>query len=114
MQDARGEELGDGVARGAQQRAGEEQGEGGEPDALRAEAFARPAGERDDRGEGEQVDGRHPLDRRDARVEVRGECGKRDIDDRRVEDREDRAEHERGGDADGLGRPEAVVGLRHA
>ncbi len=83
-----------------QRRAGEEEADRDDVQALGAEAVCRPAGERDHGGEREHVARRDPLDRGQGRVEVLGQGVDRDVDDRRVEDRHERADHDDGRDAD--------------
>jgi hypothetical protein len=80
-------------------RAEREEDHRGDPQALGAEAPCGPAGDRDDRSQREHVAGRHPLDVGQRRVQVAAERVEGDVDDRRVEDREDRADDDDGGDA---------------
>jgi hypothetical protein len=100
-------------ARGGQRtqtRTQREDDEGDEVEASRAEAPHRPAGDRNDRGEREQVAGDDPLDALERGMEIAGEIVERDVDDRRVEHRHDQSHdhHDRdsldmGLDARGLG-----------
>ena len=73
--------------------------ERGEPQRPRPEALDRPAGERDDQRERQQVAGGDPLDRRDRHAEVAAEVVESDRDDRRVEDRHHAAEQDDGREA---------------
>jgi hypothetical protein len=92
-------EYSDGGREAAEDGAARERDEREDVDVLRAEAPRRPAGERDDGGEGEQVPGDDPLDVGEGRVQVVPEGVESDVDDRRVEDRHDRPEHDDGSDA---------------
>ena len=73
----------------------DERGHRGHPHPPRAEALGGPAGQRDRGGEREQVAGAHPLDRRQRRAQLDPQRLQRDVDDRRVEDRHDRADRSR-------------------
>jgi hypothetical protein len=66
---------------------------------LGAEPPGGPSGDGDHGREREHVAGGHPLDVGQRRVQVAAEAVERDVDDRRVEDRHDRAHHDHGGDA---------------
>ena len=81
-----------------EQRAGQEEGDREQVQALGAEAVGGPAGERDHGRQRERVAGDDPLDRREGGVEVTRQRGDRDVDDRGVEDRHHGAEHHDGGD----------------
>jgi hypothetical protein len=62
-----------------------EEGEGGHPGLLGAEAIHGPGAHRDHHGEREHVGADDPLGRRHRRVQLSRECVDRHIDDRRVE-----------------------------
>ena len=72
------------------------------PQPLGAESLRGPAGHRDHHRERHQVTAGDPLDRRQRGVQVAAERGERDVDDRRVEDRHDRADHDDRRDHDDL------------
>ena len=67
--------------RAGKHRADQKEQKRPQPDALGAEAFARPAGQRDDAREGQHVAGDDPLDGRDRRVEGAAQCRNGDVDD---------------------------------
>ena len=68
-----------------QDGAAQKQRERQHPHSLASEAVHRPPGDRYHHREGEQVAGRDPLDRRQARVQLAPQSADRDVDDRYVE-----------------------------
>jgi hypothetical protein len=80
------------VPRGAAgDRSGQEQGQREHPHGPPAEPGQRPAAQRDDHGEREQVAGDHPLDGGHGGVQVPADRVDGHVDDRGVEQRRDRA-----------------------
>jgi hypothetical protein len=98
LHDAEGDQRGQVPGQAAEDRAGDEEDDRGQPHAAGAEALGGPAGERDDHGQGEQVAGGHPLHVIERGVEVDAQRLQGDVDDRGVEDRHDRADHDDGRD----------------
>ncbi len=98
LEDAEGDQLTRGAGEPAERGSGREEHERGQVDALGSEAAGGPARHRDHGGDREHVAGDHPLDRGERRVQVAAEGVQRDVDDRRVEDRHDRPDHDDEGD----------------
>ena len=103
LQDAECDQLAGRRGEPAEGRAGREQDQRGHVHALGAEPARRPAGDRDHGGERQQVAGHDPLDLIDRRVQFVRQGGERDVDDRRVEDRHDRADDHHRADAPYVG-----------
>src|SRR5919106_739388 len=82
----------------AQRRRNTEQRHRDHPDPLGTEALGRPTGQRDHRGQREQVPGRDPLDRVQRRRELARQRLQSDVDDRRIEDRHDHPDDHDGRD----------------
>jgi hypothetical protein len=111
LQDAEDDERLDVPREAAQERPEREEHERRHVDASCTEAVGGPARDGQHGGDGEQVAGHHPLDLVERGGEVLGERLQRDVDDRRVEHRHDRAEDhddrdalDVGWDDDGIGR----------
>ncbi len=75
-----------------QRGAGREHDQGDQVETPGAVAPHGPAGDRDHGGQRQQVSGDHPLDLTQRRMQVSGKIVQRDVDDRRIEHRHDRAE----------------------
>jgi hypothetical protein len=78
----------------AEHGAAEEEAQREHPHSFGPEAFDRPARDRQDDRERQQIPGPHPLDRGHGRVQVAAEGVERDGDDRRVELGRDRAQQD--------------------
>ena len=74
LQDARGDQRLERPGEPAERGAGGEEDERDDVEAAGAEAGGGPAGDRDDRGEGEHVAGHDPLDAVQRGVQVRRAC----------------------------------------
>jgi hypothetical protein len=80
---------------GAQQRADEEQAQGGDPQSLAAQNRLGPADRGHRGGQGQQVGGGHPLDGAERGVQLPGKAVDGDAHDRGVEDDGERADDQR-------------------
>ena len=98
LDDAEDDELGRRPGQPAQHRPRSEEHERQQVDLLGAEAPRGPAGDRDHRRQRQHVAGHDPLDLRDRAVQLAPQRRQRDVDDRGVEDRHDRADEDDGAD----------------
>ena len=87
-------QLVDAAGERAEQRAERERGQRGHERPLGAEPVADPAADGDEDGQGEKVGRDDPFDGRRRGVELAGEGGQRDVDDRRVQQVHEHAERE--------------------
>src|SRR5450830_541960 len=99
-----------GRGRRAENRRRHETEEAGEEDAPVAPEVSQPPEEEDEASRRHEVEHRHPLRRREARLERPRDRRKDDVDNARVDRTEDRAEHDGGEDRAPSGRANGCLG----